>query len=151
MNTFSIEAPNGPISGFEVGEGPPVVLLAGLGSTTRIWGNLPAVMGRNFRVIAIDNRGVGGSAMGRPFTLHGMAEDLEAVLDARERRPRGAPRGQHGRRHGSRDRPEHPGPGFPARHRLIGGPALTPTAGDCSKSSRTCSSTRLPTAQAPLS
>lgn len=83
MNTFTIEAPNGPISGFEVGEGSPVVLLAGLGSTTRIWGNLPSVMGRNFRVIAIDNRGVGGSATGRPFTLYGMAEDLESVFDAR--------------------------------------------------------------------
>lgn len=84
MKAFSIDAPNGPVSGFEVGEGPPVLLLAGLGSTTRIWGNLPAVMGRRFRVLAIDNRGVGGSSDGRPFSFAGMAEDLEAVLDARE-------------------------------------------------------------------
>jgi len=84
MNAFSIDAANGPISGFEVGSGPPVVLIAGLGSTSRIWGNLPAVMGRRCKVIAIDNRGVGGSADGGRFTLRGAAEDLEAVLKARD-------------------------------------------------------------------
>ncbi len=83
MKAFSIEAPNGPVAGFDMGKGPPVVLLAGLGSTSRIWGNLPAVMGRRFRVIAIDNRGVGGSTDGCPFTLGAAAEDLVAVLDAR--------------------------------------------------------------------
>lgn len=83
MKTFSIAAPNGRVSGFDVGEGPPVVLLAGLGSTSRIWGNLPAVMGRRFRVIAVDNRGVGGSTDGQGFTLRAAADDLEAVLDAR--------------------------------------------------------------------
>lgn len=83
MNAFSIDAPNGPVSGSDVGEGPPVVLLAGLGSTSRIWGNLPAVMGRRFRVITIDNRGVGGSTDGGPFTLRAAAADVEAVLNAR--------------------------------------------------------------------
>ncbi len=83
MKAFSIDAPNGSVSGFEVGEGPPVLLLAGLGSTTRIWGNLPSVMGRHFRVLAVDNRGVGGSSDGRPFSFKGMAEDLEAILDAK--------------------------------------------------------------------
>lgn len=84
MNAFSIDAPNGPVSGIEVGDGPAVLLLAGLGSTTRIWGNLPTVMGRRFRVLAVDNRGVGGSSDGRPFSFAGMAEDIEAVLDARK-------------------------------------------------------------------
>lgn len=83
MSAFSIDAPNGPVSGFDMGQGEPVVLIAGLGSTTRLWGNLPAVMARQSRVIAIDNRGVGGSTDGRPFTFGAAAEDLVAVLDAR--------------------------------------------------------------------
>lgn len=83
MKAFSIPAPNGTVSGFETGNGPPIVLLAGLGSTTRIWGNLPAVLGRDLRVIAVDNRGVGGSRDGGPFSFAGAAEDLAAVLDDR--------------------------------------------------------------------
>jgi pimeloyl-ACP methyl ester carboxylesterase len=84
MTTISVAAPHGLVAGFDIGEGPPVVLLAGLGSTARIWGNLPAVMARRFRVIAVDNRGVGGSTDGRGFTLRAAAEDLAAVLDALE-------------------------------------------------------------------
>jgi len=83
MKAFSIPAPNGTVSGIETGDGPPVVLLAGLGSTTRIWGNLPAVLGRNFRVIAVDNRGVGGSKDGGSFSFAKAAEDLAAVLEGR--------------------------------------------------------------------
>lgn len=83
MKAFSTPAPNGTVSGIEVGDGPPVILLAGLGSTARIWGNLPAVLGRKFRVIAVDNRGVGGSKAGGSFTFGGAAEDIAAVLDDR--------------------------------------------------------------------
>lgn len=82
MNGFTIDAPNGPVAGIDTGDGPPVVLLAGLGSTVEIWGSLPTVLGRRLRVVAIDNRGVGGSRGGRPFTLDGAVGDLEAVLDA---------------------------------------------------------------------
>lgn len=83
MSAFSIDAPNGPVAGFDMGNGEPVVLIAGLGSTARLWGNLPAVMARENRIIAVDNRGVGGSAAGRPFSFTSAAEDLVAVLDAR--------------------------------------------------------------------
>lgn len=83
MKAFSCNAPNGTVSGIETGDGPAVVLLAGLGSTTRLWGHLPTVLGRRFRVIAVDNRGVGGSRSGSPFTLAGMAEDVAAILDDR--------------------------------------------------------------------
>ena len=69
--------------GFELGDGPPLVLIAGLGATCRIWGSLPELLGRQFRVIAVDNRGVGGSRAGEPFTLAGAANDLRAVLDDR--------------------------------------------------------------------
>lgn len=83
MKAFSSPAPNGPVAGIETGDGPPVILIAGLGSTTRLWGHLPEVLGRGFRVIAVDNRGVGGSRGGGAFTFAGAAEDLAAVMDDR--------------------------------------------------------------------
>ena len=63
------------------GGGPPLVLVAGLGSTGRIWGQLPEILGRRFTVICPDNRGVGSSREGEPFSLGGAARDLVAVLD----------------------------------------------------------------------
>jgi pimeloyl-ACP methyl ester carboxylesterase len=84
MKTYCVDAPGGPVTGVEVGTGPTVVLVAGLGSTSKIWGELPALLGRWFRVLAIDNRGVGGSRSGRRFSLTGAVEDVTAVLDARE-------------------------------------------------------------------
>ena len=44
MTPFSVPTPRGPIGGAEIGDGPPVVLVAGLGSTHRIWGDLPRVL-----------------------------------------------------------------------------------------------------------
>lgn len=83
MTSFSLQTPNGTVAGLDTGAGPPIVLVAGLGSTGRIWGNLPALLGRRFRVIVPDNRGVGGSRDGRPFSLEGAVADLEATLDER--------------------------------------------------------------------
>jgi len=83
MKTFSIHTPNGTVSGFEVGDGKPVVLIAGLGSTSRIWGTLPGALGRKLRVFAVDNRGVGQSDDGGPFTLDSAVEDVVALLDDR--------------------------------------------------------------------
>jgi len=57
------------------------VLLAGLGSTSRIWGDLPRLLGRRFTVICLDNRGVGGSREGQPFSVPGAVVELTAVLD----------------------------------------------------------------------
>lgn len=81
MKRFTVAAPGGPIGGVVVGAGPVVVLIAGLGATHRLWGELPLVMARRCRVVAIDNRGVGDSRDGEPFTLEGMARDLLAALD----------------------------------------------------------------------
>jgi len=83
MSVLSIDSPNGRVGGLETGDGPPLVLLAGLGSTAAIWGDLPEVLGRHFRVLALDNRGVGGSRSGPAFTFDGAVTDVEAVLDAR--------------------------------------------------------------------
>ena len=59
------------------------MLIAGVGSTHRIWGDLPKVLGRRFRVIAIDNRGVGGSRSPHPFAISDAALDVLAAADSR--------------------------------------------------------------------
>lgn len=81
MRRIEISGPNGTIGGIEAGSGPPLVLVAGLGSTHRIWGEMPRVLGRSYRVVAPDNRGVGGSRDGSPFTLDRAAEDLLALIE----------------------------------------------------------------------
>ncbi len=81
-SAFSVATPRGPVAGTESGTGPVLVLLAGLGATARLWGDLPPLLGRGFTVVTLDNRGVGGSRAGVPFTLEGAAADVVAVLDA---------------------------------------------------------------------
>jgi len=83
MTAFRIDTPRGPVAGIETGEGPVLVLVAGLGSSNRIWGDLPSVLGRHFTVIAIDNRGIGGSRSGHPFSLTDAALDVVAAVDGR--------------------------------------------------------------------
>ncbi len=81
MQVQTVNGPNGPIGFTSQGRGPVLVLLAGLGATHAVWGELPAVLGRRFRVVTLDNRGVGASREGEPFTIRRAVEDLEAVLD----------------------------------------------------------------------
>lgn len=81
MQVQTVNGPHGPIGFVTRGRGPALVLLAGLGATHRIWGELPALLARSFKVIALDNRGVGASRDGRPFTVWRAVDDLEAVLD----------------------------------------------------------------------
>src|SRR5690349_4091284 len=69
-------------------EGPVVVLLQGLGLSSRFWFDVPDSLwkdpARPRRVITIDNRGTGRSSRPRgwaPWTLGTMADDVAAVLD----------------------------------------------------------------------
>jgi 3-oxoadipate enol-lactonase len=57
------------------------VLLAGLGSTARLWGELPRLLAPRLTVFAPDNRGVGGSRDGGPFTLAGAADDAALATE----------------------------------------------------------------------
>jgi pimeloyl-ACP methyl ester carboxylesterase len=77
-----VDGPHGPIGVVRAGSGPPVILIAGLGSTARLWGELPVLLGRDFTVLAPDNRGVGGSREGQAFTFERAADDVVAVMDA---------------------------------------------------------------------
>ena len=80
----TIAGPRGPVAYERNGSGPALLLLAGLGSRARLWGELPRVLADRFTVLAPDNRGVGGSRGGELFTLAGAADDAALVLaDAR--------------------------------------------------------------------
>ncbi len=65
-------------------EGPWVALVQGLGLTSRFWFETPELLVREgYRVLSIDNRGVGRSDVTkRPFLVRDMADDLVAALDA---------------------------------------------------------------------
>jgi 3-oxoadipate enol-lactonase len=63
--------------------GEPLLMVQGLGADSRGWALQRLAFGRQFRCIAVDNRGVGGSAgAARPYSLEEMANDAVAVLDA---------------------------------------------------------------------
>jgi 3-oxoadipate enol-lactonase len=70
------------------GAGRPIVLLQGLGLSSRFWFDIPAALASDpegaRRVITIDNRGTGKSEAGprRFWTMATMADDVAAVLDA---------------------------------------------------------------------
>jgi pimeloyl-ACP methyl ester carboxylesterase len=64
-------------------DGPPLLALQGLGADHRGWIAQRRALGARYRLILVDNRGVGGS--GRPpgpYDLEVMAADAVAVLDA---------------------------------------------------------------------
>lgn len=68
------------------GEGPPVVLVSGLGGQAAFFAGFAArLRARGFRTLAYDHRGVGGSSpLGTPETsVEAMAGDLEALMEAR--------------------------------------------------------------------
>lgn len=66
--------------------GTPVVLIQGLGLSSRFWFDIPEMLAEDARaprrVLAIDNRGTGRSDKPkRPWTMGTMADDVVAVLD----------------------------------------------------------------------
>ena len=81
MTDFLIETPSGPVSGSQIGNGPCLVLVAGLGASRKLWGELPALLAKDHCVVTLDNRGIGGSREGEPFTAEGAVEDIRSVLD----------------------------------------------------------------------
>ena len=78
--TRTIPGARGPVAYERWGAGSPLLLLAGLGSRARLWGDLPRLLADRFTVLAPDNRGVGGSRGGDPFTLKGSADDAALVI-----------------------------------------------------------------------
>src|SRR5438270_12806140 len=67
----------------EEGEGEPLLMILGLSFSLKMWRELRTIMARYFRVILLDNRGVGKSDVPlRPWSMRTMARDAAAVLDA---------------------------------------------------------------------
>ena len=67
----------------EVGSGPPLLLIMGLGYTHEMWHRTTPLVSKHFRTILFDNRGVGRSDLpAGPYSIATMAADAAAVLDA---------------------------------------------------------------------
>ena len=63
-------------------DGEPILLIQGLGADSRGWALQRIALARRFRCIAVDNRGVGGSAGApHPLSLEQMANDAIEILD----------------------------------------------------------------------
>jgi 3-oxoadipate enol-lactonase len=67
----------------EQGQGAPLLLIMGLGYPSAMWHRSRPVLSRQYRTIALDNRGSGRSDVpAGPYSLALMASDAAAVLDA---------------------------------------------------------------------
>lgn len=68
----------------ELGQGPPVLLIQGIGVIGEGWRPQVRGLSDRYRLAQFDNRGIGASTRetGRPLTVTAMAEDAVAVLDA---------------------------------------------------------------------
>lgn len=65
------------------GEGDPLLLVMGTSCSIPLWGELVPRLAERYRVIAFDNRGLGGSDRGEgAITVASMAEDASALLEA---------------------------------------------------------------------
>ncbi len=78
-----IKTDKGPISYNVLGDGPPLVLLRGLGRTVRHWLGYEREVARHFKVITLDLRGMGETTARAEWgtTIDDMAADVMAVLD----------------------------------------------------------------------
>ncbi len=64
-----------------VGEGPPLMLIAGLASDHASWGPVTPTLAKHFTLIMPDNRGAGQTRCGAPISINAMADDIAALLD----------------------------------------------------------------------
>lgn len=74
---------NGITMYYEVhGEGPPVLLIGGVGADRHLWYRQVPALARRVRVITPDNRGAGRTDKpDEPYSIRTMADDLAGLLD----------------------------------------------------------------------
>jgi 3-oxoadipate enol-lactonase len=64
------------------GDGPPVLLIMGLGLSGGAWWRTVPVLSQSLRVITFDHRGIGRSESPAPaYTIEAMADDAVCVID----------------------------------------------------------------------
>jgi pimeloyl-ACP methyl ester carboxylesterase len=67
------------------GDGEPLLLIMGTSGSIPLWGEVVPRLAQTHRVIAFDNRGLGGSERGTgPISVASLAEDASALLEALE-------------------------------------------------------------------
>jgi pimeloyl-ACP methyl ester carboxylesterase len=67
------------------GDGEPLLLIMGTSGAVPLWGEMVTRLAQTHRVIAYDNRGLGGSDRGDgPISVASLAEDASALLEALE-------------------------------------------------------------------
>lgn len=71
-----------PIAVFSSGDGPPLILVHGATADHTTWRTAGPILGRTFRLHAIDRRGRGASGDGPDYSIEREYEDLDAVADA---------------------------------------------------------------------
>jgi pimeloyl-ACP methyl ester carboxylesterase len=67
----------------EYGSGDPVILIAGSGSSGRVWKThqVPALVRAGYRVITVDNRGIPPSDVPAGITVADMRDDIAGLID----------------------------------------------------------------------
>jgi 3-oxoadipate enol-lactonase len=67
----------------EAGEGPPLLLISGLGANRLSWAPVLPLLTDAFRCITVDNRGTGQSDVPPgPYTIDMLGDDMAALIDA---------------------------------------------------------------------
>jgi 3-oxoadipate enol-lactonase len=67
----------------DLGQGPPLLLIMGMGYSSALWHRSRPILSQQYRTVAFDNRGVGRSDIPPgPYSISAMASDAAAVLDA---------------------------------------------------------------------
>lgn len=83
MTTGHARLPDGGELAYVVrGEGPPLILISGLGGLASFWNDFATVCSACFKVVTYDHRGVGrSSALDGPTSIAEMRNDLIGLLD----------------------------------------------------------------------